>query len=154
MKEELCFIKTTPGLFYFIHQPHSKKSASFMIIPHWLHKNSLTFCIFTTICVSKLNYHYIIIWYDDHNVPKGWKREKFHVYYSHNLQHKIFSFQYWRLPEIKLFHRILIYIFEMDRQLSCKKCPKSFKLKYHLQRHEILCTGFQSYITCEEYFQN
>ena len=38
----------------------------------------------------------------------------------------------------------------MDRQLSCKKCPKSFKLKYHLQRHEILCTGFQSYITCEE----
>ena len=38
----------------------------------------------------------------------------------------------------------------MDRQYSCKKCPKSFKLKNHLRKHEISCTGFQSYIKCED----
>lgn len=36
----------------------------------------------------------------------------------------------------------------MDRLFSCKKCPKSFKLNFHLQRHELSCTGFKSYVTC------
>jgi predicted SprT family Zn-dependent metalloprotease len=36
----------------------------------------------------------------------------------------------------------------MDRTVSCKKCPKTFKLNFHLQRHELSCTGFKSYITC------
>ena len=36
----------------------------------------------------------------------------------------------------------------MDRVFNCNKCPKTFKLNYHLQRHEISCKGFQSFITC------
>ena len=38
----------------------------------------------------------------------------------------------------------------MNKSFQCKKCPKAFKLNFHMNRHELSCTGFQSYVTCSD----
>ena len=38
----------------------------------------------------------------------------------------------------------------VDRPFQCDTCAKTFKLKFHLKRHQTNCKQFHDYVTCED----